>query len=107
MKELGWVRIVSWNIARREGAWRYLLDTDYDIALLQEAAEPPSDVMRRVHIDPAPWQTAGAGLNRSWRAVVVNLSNRVAVQWLEAKPVEDAHPGELAVSRPGTASASG
>ncbi len=105
MRELGWVRIVSWNIARREGAWRYLLDTDYDIALLQEAAEPPSDVMRRVHIDPAPWQTAGAGLNRSWRAVVVNLSNRVAVQWLDAKPVEDAHPGELAVSRPGTLAA--
>lgn len=99
------VKIVSWNIARREEAWRFLLDTDCDIALLQEANEPPADVVRRLDVDPSPWRTAGAGLNRAWRAVVVKLSNRVGVQWLDPKAVGDAHPGELAVSRPGTLAA--
>jgi endonuclease/exonuclease/phosphatase family metal-dependent hydrolase len=94
------VKVIAWNIARREEAWRCLLDTDADIALLQEATEPPPDVARRLDVDPAPWRTAGG--NRPWRAAVVRLSNRVGVQWLEAKPVEDAHPGELVVSRAGT-----
>ena len=96
------VKLIAWNIARRDEAWRYLLDTDADIALLQEAAEPPADVSRRLDVDPAPWRTAGAGLNRPWRAATVKLSNRVEVQWVESKPVTDALPGELAESRPGT-----
>lgn len=99
------MKMIAWNIARREEAWRCLLDTDADIALIQEATEPPADVARRLDVDPTPWRTAGAGLNRPWRAAVVRLSNRVAVQWLEPKPLEDAHPGELAVSRPGTLAA--
>lgn len=99
------VKMVAWNIARRDEAWRYLLDVDADVALLQEAAEPPADVARRLDVDSAPWRTAGAGLNRAWRAAVVKLSNRVGVQWLEPKSVEDAHRGELAVSRPGTLAA--
>lgn len=36
---------------------------------------------------------------------VVELSNRVELQWVESKPVTDALPGELAVSRPGTLAA--
>lgn len=99
------VKVIVWNIARRDEAWEYLLDSDADIALLQEAAAPPADVARRLDVDPAPWRTAGAGVNRPWRAAVVKLSNHVAVQWLEPKQVEDALPGELAVSRPGTLAA--
>jgi hypothetical protein len=38
------LKIISWNIARRELAWRSLLDSGADVALLQEATEPPSDV---------------------------------------------------------------
>lgn len=97
--------MIAWNIARRDEAWRYLLDTDADIALLSEAAMPPADVARRVGVDPAPWRTAGSGLNRPWRTAVVKLSKRVEVQWLEAKSLVDAAPGDLAVSRPGTLSA--
>lgn len=83
----------------------YLLDTDCDIALLQEATEPPADVARRLDVDCAPWRTAGAGLKRQWRTAVVKLSVRVAVQWIEPKSVEEAQPSELAVSRPGTLAA--
>ena len=49
------IRIVSWNIAQREDAWRALLDTDADIALLQEAPEPSADVANRIDVNPGPW----------------------------------------------------
>jgi endonuclease/exonuclease/phosphatase family metal-dependent hydrolase len=97
--------MIAWNIAQRNEAWRSLLDTDADIALLQEAPEPPADVGARVHVDQAPWRTAGAGTKRPWRTVIARLSDRVSVQWLETKTVEEAAPGELAVSRSGTLSA--
>ena len=35
------MKIISWNIAHRSQCWKRLLETDADVALLQEAAEPP------------------------------------------------------------------
>lgn len=40
-----------------------------------------------------------------WRTAVVRLSERVQVDWIEAKPLLDVEWGELAVSRPGTIAA--
>ncbi len=99
------VKLIAWNIGRREEAWRSLLDSDADIALLQEAAEPPSDVAGKLQVDPGPWRTAGTGLNRPWRTAVVQLSNRITLEWLHAKSIEEAHPGDFAVSRVGALSA--
>ena len=98
------LKIISWNIARRELAWRSLLDSGADVALLQEATEPPSDVAQALAIDPAPWRTAGTH-DRPWRTAIVRLSERADVQWLEVKSVDDARSGELAVSRLGTLTA--
>jgi hypothetical protein len=98
------LKIIAWNIARRAEAWLRLLDCDVDIALLQEAAEPPPDVAARLDIDPAPWRTAGGGINRPWRTAVVRLSREAEVEWIEPKALEHAGPGELAVSRLGTLS---
>jgi hypothetical protein len=99
------MKIIAWNIAQKKDAWRYLLETDADIALLSEACEPPDDVAGKLEVDPAPWRTAGAGMDRPWRAAVVKLSNKVDVQWITAKSVADAASRELAVSREGTLSA--
>ena len=96
------MKIVSWNIARRDEPWRLLLEMDADVALLQEAAEPPPDVAERIDADPAQWRTVGADGDRPWRTAIVKLSDRVQVEWIEAKSLEDAASGELAVSRPGT-----
>jgi len=71
------VRIISWNIARKEDAWRQLLACDANVALLQEAAEPPAGVALRVAVDAEPWVTAGVDRNRPWRTAVVGLSPRV------------------------------
>jgi endonuclease/exonuclease/phosphatase family metal-dependent hydrolase len=96
------MKIVAWNIAQRAEAWRYLVDSDADIALLQEATAPPADIAAKLNVDRAPWQT---GQNRPWRAAIVKLSNCAEVRWLEGKTLADAQSGELGVSRPGTLAA--
>ena len=99
------MKIVSWNIARRDEPWRWLLDMDADIALLQEARPPPADVADKVEVDPADWLTAGPEPVRKWRTAVVRLSDRVTVEWIEGKPVAEAGSGDLPVSVPGTLAA--
>jgi len=96
---------ISWNICRSPAAWRQLLDSDADIALLQEANEPPPDVADSIEVDSAPWETAGAGVTRNWRTAVVRLSDHVQIEWLETHSITDAERGGLAVSHPGTLSA--
>lgn len=98
-------KLISWNIAHRPELWRCLQESEADVALLQEATAPPPDVASRLEVDGVPWETAGAGARRPWRTAVVRLSDRVEVTWLDAKPVCDALPGQLAVSRPGTLAA--
>ena len=100
------LKIVSWNIGGFPfQSWHDLLETDADIALLQEANRPPPDVAERVTIDPGPWDTAGAEYSRLWRAAVVKLSDRVQVEWVEARPLADAGWQDFAVSRRGTIAA--
>ena len=96
------VKMIAWNIAQRPVAWRWLLDSEADIGLPQEAKEPPADMAAKINVDAAPWQT---GQHRLWRAAIVKISNRVHVDWIDAKPLGDACAGELGVSRPGTLAA--
>lgn len=98
------IKIVSWNIAGRRKPWHVLIDMDADIALLQEARPPPRGIASQVDVDPAPWSTAGAS-DRPWRTAIAKLSDRVSVEWIEAKPLEEARGGEFAVSRQGTLTA--
>jgi hypothetical protein len=50
------VKMIAWNIAQCTDARRLLLEWDADIALIQEAKEPPSDLAARVTVDANPWQ---------------------------------------------------
>lgn len=88
------LKIISWNIARRQKAWQKLLSMDADIALLQECRQPPRETEPRIETS-ADYHGAA----------VVKLSNRVRVQWLAPTPLADAKPGDLAVSHPGSLSA--
>ena len=94
------VKIVSWNVAHRREPWHCLLDMDADVALLQEAGKPPPDVAARIEIDPAPWRTAR--FQQPWRTAVIKLSDRVRVDWIEIKAIDQARSGELPVSQLGT-----
>ena len=101
------VKMISWNIAHRAECWKCLANTDADVALLQEAAKPPREIAERFDVDPASWHTAGGDVDvpRLWRATIVRLSDRVQVDWIEAKTIDKARAGELAVSRLGTLAA--
>ena len=99
------VKIICWNIARKHAAWRSLLEMDADLALLQEAGKPPPDVAERITTDAAPWRIPGKDSQAPWRSAVVKLSDRIEVDWIEAKPVAEAAWNELAVSRPGSLAA--
>jgi hypothetical protein len=98
--------LIAFSVGRfggsRPDAWRLLAKSDADIAMLQEASKPPSDVAAKFDVDPDPWLT---GANQRWRTAIVKLSTRAEVQWIEAKLLADAHGSELGVSRPGTLAA--
>jgi endonuclease/exonuclease/phosphatase family metal-dependent hydrolase len=98
------VKLISWNINRRVEAWQTLLESGADIALLQEASQPPADVATRLEVSPGTWRTAGAA-TRPWRATVVKVSDHVAIEWFNTVSIDEASDGDLAVSRIGTLAA--
>ena len=104
------VRVVSWNIGKREEPWRQLVEMDADVALLQEAGSPPGDIARSVDTGPvAHWDShvwnSGEGLYDRW-AMVVKLSDRVQVEWFKkVGPVSETRADEIAVSGIGTIAA--
>ena len=107
------IRVVSWNIFRREQPWHVLVEMarqgEADVALLQEAGDPPADLARPVQygIDEF-WrheQYEGRPIHDRW-SLVVQLSDRVEVEWFRAVP-PISHLGEhdIAVSGIGTIAA--
>ena len=105
------MKIISWNMAHRHEPWRCLLDMDIDLALLQEAGKPPPDVAARIEADstievnPGPWETMIVGGKPKYRTAIVKLSNRIGIEWIEAKSIDIAEARELVVSWLGTLAA--
>ena len=109
--------VVSWNIAKRHKPWRQLVEMGADVALLQEAGEPPADVAGRVDIGPREhWDShvwnSEWWKGRDWRdlfdrwAMVVKLSDRVEVEWFkQISPISWPAGDEIAVSGIGTIAA--
>lgn len=97
------VKVISWNIARQDEPWRQLRASGADVALLQEAAAPPSGL--DLEVDDAAWETAGEGQNRPWRTAIVRLSDRVRVTWMRTRSLDEATSDDLPVSRLGTLAA--
>jgi hypothetical protein len=99
------IRLVSWNIARRD-LWPDLRDLDADVALVQEVGSPRAGCALEVlpH-DLTSWSTAGWP-PRAWRTAVARLSQRVELDPVPTLAIE-AVTGEAdwAVSRLGTITA--
>ena len=83
------IKIISWNLNwyfRRDGSpWRCLPDSGADIALLQEAGQPPVDVAKRIEVDPAPFPDE---TNFKSRSAIAKLSDRVKIKWLTPVPLK-------------------
>lgn len=102
------LKLISWNIAHKADAWRTVIDSDADIALLQEACEPPPDIASRFDISDIGrelWQTEGAGGKRPWRTAVIRLNPRVQLERIPTRTIREAASTDLAVSLLGTLTA--
>ncbi|MFV8817130.1 endonuclease/exonuclease/phosphatase family protein [Haliea sp. E17] len=95
------LKLVSWNINRQKRAWDVLANSQYDIALLQEAVPPPRHLLDRIEVNPGVWTTAGTK-TRNWRTAIVRLTENVRVEWINSKPLAEATQGEIPTSRMGT-----
>ena len=110
------VTVVSWNISKRQEPWRELLQMDADVALIQEAGNPPPDVAAEVdtgsreHYDSHVWNSDWykgrfPRLYDRW-SMVVRLSDRVDVEWFkQVSPIGWTEQDEIAVSGIGTIAA--
>ena len=98
------IRIVCWNIARRTEPWHDLVEMarrgEADVALIQEASEPPGDVAELVSYEnDIFWDRQ---LFDRW-PLVVKLSERVDVEWFrQVTPVSELDDNEIGVSGIGT-----
>ncbi len=94
------IKVISWNIGKMRAPWRELIKMDADVALLQEAAPPPDDVVKlldatlpppekpaildigpREAWDSHSWNVQEAGTLFDRWPMVVKLSDRVEVEW--------------------------
>ena len=108
------IRVVSWNIAgrTRRREWQELLDTNADLALLQEVRRVPAWFANTEGVQVGPeehWNThlllRREGRWNRW-SMIVGLSNRVKIEWFkQVPPFAWTGEDEFAVSGIGTAAA--
>jgi exonuclease III len=96
------LRLVSWNIGRLSAAWNELAnDPELDVALLQEASAPPTDLNIRV-VTGDEWTLAGWE-KRPFCAAIARCSERFeVVAYPQVRPLGIASGAELAISRRGS-----
>lgn len=98
------IRVVSWNIARRRAPWFALAEMarqgEADLALLQEAGNPPGEIADRFRYENDALEPT---LLDRW-PLVVRLSDRVEVDWFRQVPAQGRGCGdrEIEVSGIGT-----
>ena len=107
------IRVVSWNIAKRWQPWHELVELarqgEADVALLQEAGSPPSDLAHPVRYgDDEFWRDRpyeGRPIFDRW-PLVVKLSDRVDVEWFRAvPPISHLSEHDIGISGIGTIAA--
>ncbi len=107
------IRVVSWNIFRLQQPWHVLAEMarrgEADVALLQEAGNPPADLAHPVHYGTEEfWRDRpyeGRPIFDRW-TLVVQLSDRVEVEWFRAvPPIGELGEHDIAISGIGTIAA--
>ncbi len=112
------INILCWNICNNTPkAWEKLHDMDVDLALLQEARNPPNEIAHNFDCGPnAHWDSHVWNSNwwrsRDWKHLydrwpkIVKISDRVEVEWFkQVGTVEQTRCDEIAVSGIGTIAA--
>ena len=107
------VRVVSWNIFKRWPPWHVLVEMarqgEADVALLQEAGNQPPDLAQPLRCGSDEFwkgqQYEGRPICDRW-PLVVQLSDRVEVEWFNAvPPISELGEHDIAISGIGTIAA--
>ena len=56
-------------------------------------------------VDSAPWETMIVGGRPSYRTAIVKLSDRIEIDWIDARSIDTAESRDLVASWPGTIAA--
>ena len=101
------ITVVSWHIGKQKAPWRELVrmagDGDADVALVQEAGNPPSDVVALVDDDDGVFWDRH--VYDRW-PLVVQLSDRITVtSYRHVPPISDLTEDTIGVSGIGTIAA--
>lgn len=91
-------------MAHRSSLWGDLLSRDADVALLQEACEPPTEIKPFLDLDNEPWRTAGTK-KRHWRTAIVGINKNVNLDRITTNSIPEARDGDFGVSQLGTLAA--
>ncbi len=94
--------LLSWNMNQKATNWETVLSSGADVALLQEAKQPPVSLRDHIALD---YERVWGSVDRSWCATAVGLSNRIEFTTIKNQPIGAGNPNALMVSRPGTISA--
>ncbi len=98
------LKLLSWNMNQKADNWQTVLDCGVDVALLQEAKNPPVDMAGNLMIQ----QEAGPQESKLlWRAIVAGRAGTDKFDFIPIKtqPLGGNDPEALMVSRPGTLAA--
>lgn len=98
------LKLLSWNIKQKAFNWQTVLDSNVDVALLQEAKAPPDDLKNKFNLDrEGNWYEP----NLSWRAAVAGMvkSDQFEFEPIRTQPLGGSDPEALMVSRPGSLAA--
>ncbi len=94
--------LLSWNMNQRAINWTTVLESNVDVALVQEAKAPPPLLGTKMVIDDeGTWGAVG----KSWCAAVAGLSERIELTPIKTQALGSSDPDALMVSRPGTLAA--
>ena len=89
------MRIICWNMQHKRASWHFLRDrhADVDVALLQEACTPPSEVASELDVGPGPWIHGGWNGARA----VVGVSGRANLKRVPVSDIIDSAAADSAI----------
>jgi hypothetical protein len=98
------IKIITWNMAHNAANWQTVLDSNIDVALLQEALVPPNQLRDEFIICE---EDEGVKSGHTWRTMVAGLVGSEIIDFVPIKtqPLGGNDPSALMVSRPGSLSA--
>ncbi|CAN5419508.1 hypothetical protein BH10BAC6_BH10BAC6_12950 [soil metagenome] len=87
------LRLLSYNIAANTAPWQTIMESDVDVALLQEVSKPPTELDVKFAPASMPWENT-TERDGVWKCAVAQVSSRYKVSWLKPHIAQVLIPNE-------------